>query len=195
MIKYLFVDEFKKVKDIVLNRLLGLNPDLTYHCMNHTLDVVDQCVRIATDEEITDDRDFFLLKVAALYHDTGFLETYLAHEIKSCEIFLADADAFNLSDEEILVITNLIMATQIPQLPVTLLEKIICDADLDYLGRDVFFVIGDNLRKEFLVYQIVQNDQQWEQMQLKFLLNHQYHTQSSQKHREPIKQVNFSKLH
>lgn len=194
MIKYIFVDEFEKVKSIVVNKLLKLNSDLTYHCINHTLDVVEQSVRIAADEQVINDRDLFLLKVAALYHDTGFLETYMAHETKSCEIFMADADAYNLSAEEKSVIINLIMATQIPQLPVTLLEKIICDADLDYLGRNDFFAIGDNLRKEFLCYRIVASNQQWEQLQLKFLQNHRYHTQSSQKLREPEKQINFSKL-
>jgi len=188
------VDEFEKVKSIVVNRLSGLNSNLTYHCLDHTLDVVRQSERIAGDENVTSCRDLYLLKVAALYHDTGFLETYAAHEVKSCEIFLSDAEKFDLTTEEKSVISNLIMATQIPQLPSTLLEKIICDADLDYLGRDDFFSIGDNLRKEFLQYQIVRNDEQWEQLQIKFLENHQYHTESSQRLREPYKQLNFAKL-
>ena len=188
------MDEFEKVKSIVVNRLSGLNSNLTYHCLDHTLDVVRQSERIAGDENVTSCRDLYLLKVAALYHDTGFLETYAAHEMKSCEIFLSDAEKFDLTTEEKSVISNLIMATQIPQLPSTLLEKIICDADLDYLGRDDFFSIGDNLRKEFLQYQIVRNDEQWEQLQIKFLENHQYHTESSQRLREPYKQLNFAKL-
>lgn len=188
------MEEFEKVKTVVLKRLAGLSPDLTYHCLEHTLDVVKQSERIAGDENVDKARDLFLLKVAALYHDTGFLKTYAAHEMKSCEIFLADADNFDLSTEEKSVIINLIMATQIPQLPTTLLEKIICDADLDYLGRDDFFSIGDNLRKEFLRYNIVKNDEQWEQMQLKFLQNHQYHTESSQQLREPYKLLNYAKL-
>jgi uncharacterized protein len=189
------VDEFEKVKRIVVDKLSELSSDLTYHCLNHTLDVLKQSIRIAADEQISNSRDLYLLKVAALYHDTGFLKTYAAHEIKSCEIFLADADQFNLTMEETAVITNLIMATRIPQLPKTLLEKIICDADLDYLGRDDFFPISDNLRKEFLSYKIVANDEEWDQMQMKFLQNHQYHTQSSQNLREPAKQMNFAKLY
>lgn len=188
------MDEFQKVRNIVVNKLSKLSSKLTYHCLNHTLDVLEQSVRIAADEQVTDCRDLYLLKIAALYHDTGFLQTYAAHEVKSCEIFLADADRFDLTTEEKSVVINLIMATQIPQLPATLLEKIICDADLDYLGRDDFFSIGENLRKEFLCYNIVSDNQQWEQMQLKFLQNHQYHTTSSQKLREPFKQLNFAKL-
>lgn len=188
------MDEFEKVKSIVLNRLLELSSDLTYHCLNHTLDVVEHSIRIAAEERVTNSRQLFLLKIAALYHDTGFLKSYANHEQKSCEIFLADAADFNISDKEKQVVCNLIMSTQIPQKPVTLLEKIICDADLDYLGRDDFFSIGDNLRKEFLCYKIVKDNDQWEQLQLNFLQNHKYHTLSSQQLREPAKQFNFAKL-
>jgi uncharacterized protein len=188
------VDEFEKVKSIVVNKLSALSSELSYHCLDHTLDVVKQSVRIAAEEKITNKRDLFLLKIAALYHDTGFLHTYASHELKSCEIFLADADAFNISTDEKTVICNLIMATQIPQAPVTLLEKVICDADLDYLGRDDFFSIGDDLRKEFLRFKIVADNEQWETLQMNFLQNHKYHTVSSKKLREPAKQFNFAKL-
>src|SRR5215212_3088504 len=67
---------FEKIQTTVLTELKGLSPNLTYHCVNHTLDVVEQSGRIASEEGITNERDLFLLKVAALYHDSGFLETY-----------------------------------------------------------------------------------------------------------------------
>lgn len=187
-------NSFEKIKTKVLAKLKGLSPDLTYHCINHTLDIMEQSVRIAHEEGITNKRDLFLLKVAALYHDSGFLETYANHEIKSCDIFLADAVNFDFTDKEKDIICGLIMATKIPQQPHTQMEKIICDADLDYLGRKDFFEIGDTLRKEFLHYKIVHNNDEWEKLQLKFLQNHKYHTRASQKQREPFKQQNLSTL-
>ena len=188
------MDEFQKVKKKVISKLQGLSPELTYHCLNHTLDVLEQSIRIAAEERVVDQRALYLLKIAALYHDTGFLRSYTDHEVKSCEIFLADSTEYCLTIEEKSVIVNLIMATRIPQRPCSLLEQIICDADLDYLGRDDFFSIGDNLRKEFQLFGVVADDEEWEQMQLKFILNHQYHTVSSRKLREPAKQFNFTKL-
>ena len=187
-------NEFEKIKTKVLAKLEGLSPDLTYHCINHTLDIMEQSVRIAQEEGITNERDLFLLKVAALYHDSGFLKTYANHEIKSCEIFLEDMKNAEFTEEEKNIICGLIMATKIPQQPHTLMEKIICDADLDYLGRKDFFEIGDSLRKEFLHYKIVHNNDEWENLQLRFLQNHKYHTKASQKQREPFKQQNLSKL-
>src|SRR5215218_1806017 len=145
----------EKIQSSVLTELKGLSPNLTYHCANHTLDVVEQSGRIAKEEGITNERDLFLLKVAALYHDSGFLETYSAHEKKSCEIFVKDAVSFDFTEDEKNIVEGLIMSTKIPQEPKTHMEKIICDADLDYLGRGDFFEIGDTLRREFIYYKIV----------------------------------------
>jgi uncharacterized protein len=188
------VNAFENVKRNVLNKLEKLNPNLTYHCTEHTLDVLEQSIRIAKEEGIENGDELYLLKIAALYHDTGFLETYALHEKKSCELFLSDSEQYQLSDDQKNIVLNLIMSTQIPQKPHTLLEKIICDADLDYLGRNDFFSIGDSLRKEFLCFNIVGNDEEWNKLQLNFLQNHSYHTSSSQKLREPGKQLNYSKL-
>lgn len=185
---------FEQMTTQVLEALKGLDPYLTYHCIGHTLDVVREAERIAGEEGISDERSIFLLKIAALYHDTGFLRTYAGHEAASCAIFLEDAAGFGLTEGEKETIQGLIMATRVPQQPHSLLERIICDADLDYLGRSDFVTIGDTLRREFLHYGIVKDDADWERLQLKFLENHKYHTSSSQRLREPVKQVNYRKL-
>ena len=185
---------YNEISSSALAKLKSLSPDLTYHCLDHTLDVLEQCIRISDAEGVENQHDLFLLKVAALYHDTGFIETYRNHESASCMIFLSEAKKFGFTAEEKEAILKLIMVTQIPQQPKDLLEKIICDADLDYLGRDDFFKIGDTLRVEFLQYQVVPDNDAWENLQLKFLKNHAYHTESSRLLREPSKQLNISKL-
>ncbi len=178
----------------VRGKLKNLDPSLTYHCLNHTFDVLHQCLRIAAAEGITSEHDLKNLRMAALYHDTGFLETYKNHERKGCEIFLQDTKGMHLSEEDNEIIQGLIMSTKLPQEPRTLLQRIICDADLDYLGRDDFFPIADNLRKEFLHYNVVANDEEWHQLQLNFLTNHSYHTASSAKLRDPEKQKHLLKI-
>ena len=186
--------DFDRIKESVLKALEGLSPHLTYHSVEHTLDVVRASERIAREEGRSDDREIFLLKVAALYHDTGFLEAYAGHEEKSCGIFMRDAAHLGLTATEKNTVKALIMATRTPQEPCSHLEKIICDADLDYLGRPDFQEIGDKLRREFLHYRIVADDRDWEQLQLNFLRDHHYHTVSSQRQREPRKQYNYQLL-
>jgi predicted metal-dependent HD superfamily phosphohydrolase len=135
-----------------------------------------------------------VLKVAALYHDTGFLKTYKNHEEASFGIFLEDAPKFGFTESQVTEIQRLIMVTKLPQTPQNILEKVICDADLDYLGRDDFFTIGDTLRREFIRYGVVPDDAAWEALQMKFLTNHSYHTESSRILREPKKQAHIRRL-
>lgn len=184
---------FEAITNHVLLKLEGLSPMLTYHCTGHTMDVIKHAERIALDEGINK-KEIYLLKVAALYHDTGFLYAYAGHEKKSWDIFLQDADEFSFDEEDKKKIVELIMATKMPQQPKTLLQKIICDADLDYLGRNDFMETANRLKNEFLNYAMVADEEEWKNVELKFLKDHHYHTPSSQLLREPVKQKNYQLL-
>ena len=124
-----------------------LSSRLTYHSIDHTFDVLEQSQQIAAREDINDDQNLFLLKIAALYHDCGFIFMYAGHEEKGCEIAKNELPGFGLTTEEIEKICGMIMATKIPQSPKNKMEEIICDADLDYLGRDDFDSISNSLYK------------------------------------------------
>ncbi len=185
--------DIEQLKTLVLDELETLDPRLTYHSAAHTRDVYEQAVRIADAEGVSAE-EIRLLKLAALFHDTGFLRTYAQHEMMSCRIFREKTAGYALTVQERELIEGLIMATCLPQEPQTHLQQIICDADLDYLGRDDFFVIGDSLRREFRQFGIVDSDQAWEALQLKFLNGHRYHTANSRELREPVKQQHLRKL-
>src|SRR5215210_2647058 len=150
---------FTDIKLHVIDKLeQGLSPALTYHNVAHTLDVLNQAVDIAKSEGIEDENDLLLLQISALYHDVGFLEIYTGHEEISCEVAGRELFDIGFSKEQIEKICGMIRATKVPQQPRTILEKIICDADLDYLGRDDFFKIGEALYKEFIDQKIVSDD-------------------------------------
>ncbi|QNF34443.1 HD domain-containing protein [Adhaeribacter swui] len=166
----------------------GLSEKYTYHHVAHTLDVLEQCTKIADLEGVVAPEELFLLQVGALYHDMGFLYTYQGHEDKSCEIADVDLTNFGFSKPQKEVVFGLIKATQVPQNPQTKLEEIICDADLDYLGRPDFYAIGEGLYQEFLWQGIVKNELDWNRVQVKFLKNHRYFTPSSIARREKQKQ-------
>ena len=94
---------------------------------------------------------------------------------------------FGYTDEQIKTIQELILATAIPQQPKNKLQEIICDADLDYLGRDDFHTIADLLKKELLERGKITSDRQWDEIQVSFLTAHKYHTQSAIKLRQAKK--------
>lgn len=169
-------NSFATIKEHIISRLeKELNPGLGYHNVAHTLDVLEQAEYIACKEGIRDQHDLLLLKTAAVYHDSGFLFTYRGHEQKSCEILTADLkDKF--SEEDIKRMCGMIMATKIPQSPTNLLEQVICDADLDYLGRDDFEPISTYLYKEFIDFKIIPPDAVWDHVQIGFFEMHHYFT-------------------
>jgi uncharacterized protein len=171
-----------------------LNPLLTYHDRAHTEDVLFHCERIAISEMITDARSLMLLKIAALFHDTGFIDTYQNHEERSCEIMRAEMMTSDLRNNEIQQVEELIMATKMPQSPSGALQRVLCDADLDYLGRDDFKVINKKLKQELLAVGIIKQEEEWHELQLRFLENHRYFTRSSVQMRTPKKLQHLESL-
>jgi len=179
-----YTSEEKFILQKLENELPG---DLTYHGLHHTLDVFNAAMKIAAEENLTA-TEMKLLRIAILYHDAGFIATYKNHEEKACEMAKENLPAFGYIDEEIAVICGMIMATKIPQRPHTLLEKIICDADLDYLGRNDFYKISNTLFAEMKIYVHLHDEKEWYKIQKNFLEKHQYYTEFGKKKREPQKQ-------
>jgi predicted metal-dependent HD superfamily phosphohydrolase len=183
---------FDKAKETIVHHLeQNLPSDLFYHGIHHTFDVFDAALVIAENEKIDSADDLTLLKTAALFHDSGFTIDASKHEECGCDLAREILPACDYSDSQIDQICGMIMATKIPQQPLNLLERIICDADLDYLGRDDFFKIGDTLYQELKAYDKIKDVTQWNQLQISFLSNHQYHTEFSRGNREIKKQENL----
>lgn len=180
-------DLFTSIKQPILSCLeRELDPRLGYHNLSHTLDVLKQAEKIARQEGIDDNHDLLLLKTAAVFHDSGFLFVYTGHEEKGCEI--ASEDLKNVfSEDDIKKICGMIMATKIPQTPHTVLEQIICDADLDYLGRKDFEPISSHLYKEFITFKIIPDNCIWDHIQIKFFESHHYFTKTAIEKRNDIK--------
>lgn len=177
--------------------MLMLENDLpsyfTYHQTFHTQYVLDKVILIAEKENVTN-HELLLLKIAALYHDTGFIIQRENHETFSCEIATKDLKNFDFSSHFIDQICGMIMATQIPQNPQTHLEKILADADLEYLGTDNFQDFGQKLFKEFLFFQPGLSTKQWYEIQINFISEHFYQTDFCRVYREPVKLKNLQMI-
>jgi predicted metal-dependent HD superfamily phosphohydrolase len=182
------------IQQKIINRLQKeLDPALIYHNVSHTLDVMKQAESIARSEGIGPGHKSDLLNIAAAYHDCGFLYVYKGHEEKGCEIVRTDLAGI-LSEKDLDIICGIIMATKIPQTPHNLLEEIICDADLDYLGRDDFEPISKNLYKEFIDFGIIKPQDDWDAFQIKFFEIHHYFTSTALSKRKNKKQEHLLTL-
>ncbi len=168
-----------------------INPSLHYHDLSHTLDVHEAAIRIARMEQVSGD-DLELIETAALFHDIGMTEQYDDHETASVNIAEAALPRFGYTAEQISVISALILATKLPSGPLSLNEEILCDADLDYLGRDDFFMRSFQLQSEWNVLGIRETTPvEWLEFESAFMQKHDYFTASARAIRGPGKERNL----
>jgi predicted metal-dependent HD superfamily phosphohydrolase len=170
-----------------------LPSNLSYHGVHHTLDVLAAAMRIAAAVGL-DEEEVKLLRVAVYFHDAGFISTYKGHEEVGCQMAKQVLPSFGFDDQMIEQICGMIMATRLPQQPKTVAEQVIADADLDYLGRDDFYPIGETLFHEFRIYLGVSDEQEWNRIQINFLRSHSYHTQYVQELRSTAKAERLKEL-
>jgi putative nucleotidyltransferase with HDIG domain len=186
--------KFEAVKDRILQHLNDtLSKELTYHCVEHTLDVMESAERLAKMEGVNG-YDLMLIKTAALLHDLGFVESYQGHEEVSMKLAAEILPEYDYSPEDIKKIQGMILSTRIPQSPKTKLEEIIADADLDYLGRDDLFLIGQRLQYEWKQHGFISTLREWHEKQLAFLKAHKYFTKSAIELRATKKEENIAQL-
>lgn len=178
----------------ILEKLKGGLPDhRSYHSFAHTVDVFTTATAIAQQEGVHGEA-LDLLRTAALVHDTGFLIQDREHEEASCKLAREWLPAFGYSKAQVEYVCSMVMSTKIPQRPHDNLSRILCDADLDYLGRDDFFRIGSNLYREFQHYGVVRSEREWNELQVRFLEKHHYFTGTSKRLREPKKQLHLERV-
>ena len=183
--------KYYKTEHFVLDYLKkGLSKKLLYHSVNHSIDVVQAVERIALLEGVTDE-GLFLLKTAAILHDAGFVKQYENNENIGAAMAAEWLPKYGYTDQHIKTIVELIHVTEIPHRPINKLQEIICDADLDYLGRDDFSEISDSLRKELRGMKKIDSDRKWDEIQIKFLKSHKFFTKTSIQSRRKKKMENL----
>jgi len=154
---------------------------LQFHNYQHTLNVVHNAEMIALKSKISDEETEIVL-ISAYFHDVGNMETSKQHEMLSCSIARRFLEKENYPEEKIQIIENIILATEINREPTTLLEEIICDADLGHLGKKTFLTQNRLLREEWSNFLgMTFTDEEWLNLNLKFLDNHHFYTEAARK--------------
>jgi uncharacterized protein len=186
--------EYNKVRERALAMLKSGLPDhLFYHSVEHTLEVLSVCNEYIERQNIKL-QQAQLLRLGALLHDIGFTISNKEHEELGSGIAEKLMCECNFPQKDIEVVKGLIRATKIPQSPKTPLEEIICDSDLDYLGKDNFYEISNLLFKELQSMGVMKDLHDWNHAQIKFLEAHTYHTEFARKYRQPVKEVRIAEL-
>ncbi len=189
-------------QEVQLRLVSGPPAKLPYHGPHHTFsDVLPAVRRICLGEGVSG-REAECLEVAALFHDTGFLEAYGQNERLAARLATEVLPSHGYTFEEIDRIADLILATALVdcggamrQNPGNdLLKRILCDADLDNLGRDDFPEVSDSLRRELADQGEVFSDREWCDHQVEFLSGHLWFTATQIAAREDGKRRNLENL-
>jgi len=186
--------QFTDIQEKILDKLEKELPTyLYYHNVKHTVDVVTEVELIGWGEGVSDE-EILLLKTAALFHDAGHIIAYDNHEYHGTVMAQEYLPKYNYTPEQISHICELIMATKLPPKPKNLLEKIMCDSDLDYLGRSDFIPVSNTLYKELKEQKKIGSLNDWNKIQLNFISEHQYFTKTAQSLREVNKQKQIERI-
>lgn len=186
--------DFERAKDFALGRLANeLAPWLTYHSLRHTRDdVLPAALRLAQAAQV-DDSDLLCLATAAVFHDLGFIIAYDDHEAHGIFLARGALPEFGYSVAQVDTVAALIAATKMPQSPASPLAELLCDADLDVLGREDFWAINRQLLAETEHYQgRAISEAEWLNGQANFLAEHRFFSPIARRLRDPGKLRNLA---
>lgn len=179
-----------------------LEPNLYYHGVHHTFyDVLSAVDRICQGEGVVSgDRE--LLLAAAVFHDVGFLERYNGNESIGARFAAELLPRHGFSSHEVERVLDLILATEMREVDGVMLQvpgadslkRILCDADLDNLGREDFFQVSENLRRELEERGRRLSDVEWYSRQVLFLSQHRWFTETQIRERQARKDENLKAI-
>ncbi len=132
--------------------------DHPYHNIDHTFGVYLRTKYLCECEGITWDEKEDML-IAALFHDTGFIEIYKKNEPKGAQIARSWLQKKHHNEDRIKRVERIIMATTFPDSaewlfhrPTDIFEEIIQDADMDNLGCKNSFTLSAAIYDEIRVF-------------------------------------------
>ena len=176
-----------------------VHKDFAYHNIQHTLDVVAGAQELGDAYRLSD-REMELLLIASWFHDLGYDKGPIDHEDRSAAYASEYLSKHNFPKEDIAIVTSCIMATKMPQSPKSILEKILCDADMSHLGKKIYWDRCGRIRQELtLTRNTNMSEQEWVDFELDFISKHRYQTPAAKelydkrKHKH-IRQLNKQKI-
>ncbi|MGW8121703.1 Pycsar system effector family protein [Roseivirga echinicomitans] len=169
-------------------------PAFVYHDLYHTSRVV-KAVKIIGKESGLTEEELEIVTIAAWFHDLGYRFGCEKHEKASAELAREFLLSKNYPEEKITKVEGCIMATQMPQAPKNLLEKVLCDADLHHLACVDYNMMAERMHAE--VEKIKGHEiksEEWNRINLNFFKNHHYFTDYGKQYLDPIKLENLKSI-
>ena len=182
-----------EVETYVTQMLISETPKgLVYHTIDHTRYVVRQAEIIGMHENLKEE-EICILKIAAWFHDVGYLKKYRGHEEISMKI-ANDYLKFLRADSNVIEqVLECIRATKVPQQPKNKISAALCDADMMHMGTDQYFEISKKLRKELNeTSERPMKKKKFKLLSIETFKKHHYHTRYCQGEIALVKERNLA---
>jgi len=187
-----FDAQINQAMEFVKSRFDQYTPNnLVYHNIDHTIEVFTNVTFLSAKLSLSE-QDTFLTKICALFHDIGYLESYTNHEEHGIPHFVSFCEGIKLNQQTIDIGIAAILATEVPQKPYSNIDKVLCDADLMYLGSSDYFEKSELLRQEWNRSRSHQTSVlDFHQQSIQFFQMHHFHSEFGKKILGPEKERNF----
>lgn len=186
-IDHAFINEAEKYVENLLQDQLADN--FYYHDFKHAMAVKYYAETIGRSCKVSED-EINLLKVAALFHDTGFITSIDEHVERSVEIATQFLETHQIDQESIDKIKLIIEGTKMPQNPKDKLAEILCDADLMYIAEENCYEHMEAMYEEEMVnHAEYSNRNLFDLETIRFFSTHNYFTEYGKKVLQPKKEA------
>jgi len=179
--------QLKRLHDLelyIFGRLEAELPQsLYFHNINHARQVYNHSYLLAKSESL-DVEETLEVRTASLLLHLGYINNYRNPEVESGNFSLEILGSFQYSERQINIIRNLILSTKQPFEPQNIMEQIVIDAKMEYLGRADYIKNSELLFKEENEILGTKSVEQWKNKQIELLNNFEYYTAGARRLRE-----------
>jgi len=191
---------FEDASAYAFSILKKLDSSILYHNIWHTKDYVLPAVLKLADMEWFSTEEKYIIAIAALFHDTGFVKQYDKNEQIWAEFAKKYIESTNCiyNDNHTQLIINIILETDIKKTPSNKYSNVLRDADLSYLwSKEDFIKENNNLKLELRKHKDAYNhkdtinEKVWRSASLVFMKDHIRFTKSAEMLYEEQKRKNI----
>lgn len=181
----------ERASEFVLELLQeSLSPTFVFHNQRYTVQTVHAISLISKAEEMSL-QDQFILKMAAWFHHTGFIETTENHRTVSVRLASDFLERYDVDPLTIEKVTSTILHSASAWDVNSLLDMVLYDADWYFLAASNYKEMLDRRKEEIIEIDGSLSDQRWSDFIDDCFIQHQYLTNYGQEFLHNRRRTNY----
>lgn len=172
------------LEEFIMSKLEAeLNKNLFFHNLEYSKHIFEHSGLLAKAAEL-DLEETLCLRTAILFLNTGFIGGYDNHENRSAEYSRIILPEYNYSEKQISIVSNLILSSKWPPDPKNMLEMVMYDTKMEYIGRADYIRLYKLIFLEQNHFQKSVDVLEFKRKQLEILQTYSFFTESARRLRE-----------